>query len=102
MSTDVDLRELAVDRSGTDTPRVGRRHVVTRYILPLVLLLGFIALMAWSARNMISRAAAQHGPFFQFSAGCTWGIHSSSAPERSISSRQICVILCKVRSPMGR
>ena len=53
MSTDVDLRELAVDRSGTDAPRAGRRHVFTRYVLPLVLLLGFIALMAWSARNIV-------------------------------------------------
>ena len=54
MSTDVDLRELAIDRSGTGHPRIRtRRHVLTRYVLPLVLICGFLSLVAWGSRDFI-------------------------------------------------
>ena len=54
MSNDVDLRELAVDRGGTGQPTIEtRRHALTRYLLPLVLILGFLSLVAWSAREIV-------------------------------------------------
>ena len=55
MSTPVDLRELAIDR-GDDTgqPKVRtRRHVLTRYVLPSVLILGFLSLVAWASRDLV-------------------------------------------------
>ncbi|MDP6554630.1 MAG: efflux RND transporter periplasmic adaptor subunit [Pirellulaceae bacterium] len=59
MGKDVDLRELAIDRGGTDHPGVSasshrlRRHLLTRYVLPLVLVLGFVLLVAWASRDFI-------------------------------------------------
>ena len=50
MSSDVDLRELAVNRGGTDQPRVRiRRHVLSRYVTPFVLLFGFVSLVVWAS-----------------------------------------------------
>lgn len=55
--TNVDLRELAIDRdSGLSTPdsRLSqRRHIVTRYVLPLILMLGFLSLVAWASRDFV-------------------------------------------------
>lgn len=50
----VDLRELAVDRGGRPDSEinVGRR-VVTRYLFPILLLLGFAALAGWAARDLL-------------------------------------------------
>lgn len=54
MATTVDLRQLAVDRSGTKAPRRGpRRSVLARYVLPLGVILGFGLVVAWSARDSI-------------------------------------------------
>ena len=54
MRTEVDLRELAVDRSGTSRPRLQtRRHVLTRFVLPLLLILGFLSLVAWASRDLV-------------------------------------------------
>lgn len=54
MSTDVDLRELAVDRSGTGQPSIKtRQHVLTRYVLPLILIIGFLSLVAWASRDLM-------------------------------------------------
>ena len=54
MSTDVDLRELAIDRSGTGQPRIRtRRHVLTRYVLPWVLICGFLSLVTWVSRDLM-------------------------------------------------
>lgn len=51
---DVDLTQLAIDRSVSNEPRVRmRRHLFTRYVLPLALLTGFLALAAWAARDLI-------------------------------------------------
>ena len=59
MSNEVDLRELAIDRGPTARPRIRtRRHVLTRYVLPLLLLLGFGALVAWASREWIFPARA--------------------------------------------
>jgi len=51
MTTNVDLTELAIDRSGTDLRT--RRHLVTRYLLPLVLVSGFVSLVAWACRDLV-------------------------------------------------
>jgi multidrug efflux pump subunit AcrA (membrane-fusion protein) len=54
MKTDVDLRELAFDRGGTAQPSLKtRRHVLTRYVLPLTLILGFLSLVAWASRDLV-------------------------------------------------
>ena len=54
MSTDVDLRELAIDRGGTGQPKIKtRRHVLTRYVLPLILIIGFLSLVAWASRDLM-------------------------------------------------
>ncbi len=54
----VDLSQLAVrrDASGAAQPAHGprrRRHLFSRYLLPLGLLLGFLGLIAWSARESL-------------------------------------------------
>jgi len=54
MSTNVDLRELAIDRRGKQPPSLpARRHLLTRYVLPLGLLAGFLSLVAWSSRDFL-------------------------------------------------
>ena len=54
MSTDVDLRELAIDRGGTGQPRIRpRRHVLTRYVLPLGLIFGFLSLVIWASWDIL-------------------------------------------------
>ncbi len=52
--SDADLTQLAIDRSGTAQRAAhARRHVLTRYVLPAVLILGFLAVLAWAARDLI-------------------------------------------------
>lgn len=59
MQKEVDLRELAIDRGGPDplgsaaSSNRPRRHVLTRYVLPLMLILGFVSLVAWASRDFI-------------------------------------------------
>ena len=54
MKTGVDLRELAIDRGDTAQPKArSRRHVLTRYVLPLALVSGFLSLIAWASRGVI-------------------------------------------------
>src|SRR5688572_6121876 len=51
---EVDLTQLAIDRGTSNVPRVSvRRHLFTRYVLPLALLTGFLTLAAWAARDLI-------------------------------------------------
>lgn len=55
MNAQVDLRELAIDRSEPEPSTRGRRrHLLTRYLLPVVLMLGFFALLLWSLRDFIN------------------------------------------------
>jgi multidrug efflux pump subunit AcrA (membrane-fusion protein) len=52
--TNVDLSQLAIDRNENSTARLrAKRNLVTRYALPGLLILGFVSLVAWSARDMI-------------------------------------------------
>jgi HlyD family secretion protein len=54
MTNDVDLTELAIDRGGMGQPSIkARRHVLTRYVLPLILILGFLSLVAWASRDLV-------------------------------------------------
>jgi RND family efflux transporter MFP subunit len=51
MSANVDLRQLAVRRDGPAPRR--RRHLLTRYLLPAAVLLGFAAVAGWSVRDSL-------------------------------------------------
>ena len=58
MSSDVDLKELAVHREQSAARLAPRRHILSRYVLPGVLGMGFLALTLWSARDaFLSRKA---------------------------------------------
>lgn len=54
MASTLDLRQLVVDRSGTKAPkRSRRRNLVTRYVIPLGVILGFGSVIVWSARESL-------------------------------------------------
>ena len=55
MSTQVDLRQLAVRREPADgqPPRRRRPHWLSRYLFPAVVLLGFGSVLAWAARDSL-------------------------------------------------
>jgi RND family efflux transporter MFP subunit len=56
MNANVDLRQLAVRRDENGTPpraSLGRRHLLTRYLLPGFVLLGFLGLAGWSVRDSL-------------------------------------------------
>jgi RND family efflux transporter MFP subunit len=50
MSTQVDLRQLAAAREQTPPEPRRTRHLLSRYLLPGIILLGFLALLGWAAR----------------------------------------------------
>ncbi len=53
-SNDVDLRDLAVDRGKKDRQSLrARRNLFSRYILPGALVVGFLMLVAWAARDVL-------------------------------------------------
>ncbi len=53
--SDVDLQQLVIERDQPDStgPTGGRRHLLTRYLLPGVLLLGFVTLAVWYGRDVV-------------------------------------------------
>lgn len=56
MSTNIDLQQLVVPRAAHTAalPRSGRRrHLVTRYVLPGIVLAGFLATLGWAARDSL-------------------------------------------------
>jgi RND family efflux transporter MFP subunit len=54
MNANVDLRQLAVRRDGPTPPSPRRRsHLLTRYLLPAAVLLGFTAVAGWSVRDTL-------------------------------------------------
>ena len=58
MSTQVDLRELAVDRTSRGQAALRRpRNLFSRYVVPGALLAGFAALLAWSLGDRLLPAA---------------------------------------------
>ncbi len=52
MSANVDLKQLAVERSGS-AGIAPRRHLLSRYVVPALLLLGTIALVGWASFELI-------------------------------------------------
>jgi multidrug efflux pump subunit AcrA (membrane-fusion protein) len=58
MNPNVDLRQLAIRRENPmSPPRAGRRsHLVTRYLIPAGVLLGFATVFAWAARDSLMSA----------------------------------------------
>lgn len=54
MPSTVDLRGLAIDRGETGPPKIrSRRHLLTRYVLPSVLIAGFLSLLAWACWDVL-------------------------------------------------
>ncbi|MCH2129763.1 MAG: efflux RND transporter periplasmic adaptor subunit [Pirellulaceae bacterium] len=54
MSNDVDLRELTIDRAARGQAFIKtRQHLLTRYVLPFILIGGFLTLVAWASRDVI-------------------------------------------------
>jgi RND family efflux transporter MFP subunit len=54
MSTNVDLRQLAVRREGPAAALLHRRrHLTARYLVPALVLLGFLAVVGWAARDSL-------------------------------------------------
>jgi HlyD family secretion protein len=53
MSTNVDLRQLAVRRDAPNgrPPTRRRKHLVARYVVPGAIVLGFLGVIGWSARD---------------------------------------------------
>jgi hypothetical protein len=56
MNSSIDLRQLAVrrdDGTGRPAPPAKRHpsHLLTRYVLPGAILLGFVAVLGWAARD---------------------------------------------------
>lgn len=51
--SEVDLRELAIDRGSAKQPKRVRRSLLTRYVLPGLLLLGFLALIGWASAEYV-------------------------------------------------
>ncbi|TWT57289.1 Multidrug resistance protein MdtA precursor [Thalassoglobus neptunius] len=54
MSSAVDLRELAIDRGPPPKRSIrARRNMLTRYVFPIGLIFGFVALVFWASRDWI-------------------------------------------------
>lgn len=54
MPTEVDIRELAVQREEPAPRRRGSpRHVIARYVLPGLLIAGFLAVLGWTLRDVL-------------------------------------------------
>jgi len=54
MKADVDISQLAIVRDEAPAPKVARRrHAVSRYVVPGVLLAGFLSLIAWASRDWL-------------------------------------------------
>lgn len=52
MATELDLRQLALDRSAPLAPRHARRQpVFSRYVVPGIVIIGFLAMLGWAARD---------------------------------------------------
>ncbi len=52
--TEVDLSQLAVERQLRSPATLhNRRHILTRYVLPAALAVGFLSLVAWAAYDLI-------------------------------------------------
>src|SRR6478672_12358201 len=54
MSAEVDIKQLAIVREETaPRKRLGRRHLLSRYVIPGVLVAGFAGLLVWTLRDSV-------------------------------------------------
>ena len=52
-ASDINLKELAIRRGERDAPPIApKRRIVSRVVLPAVLVIGFAAVLAWAARDV--------------------------------------------------
>ena len=51
MTTQLDLRELAIDRQQPPKVKRRRKHLISRYLLPGIVILGFLGMLGWAARD---------------------------------------------------
>ena len=51
--SEVDLTQLAIDRRDDTGTVHRRRHLLTRYLLPALLLVSFACLIGWFARDLV-------------------------------------------------
>ena len=60
MTSTLDLRQLAVDRTSSAATKIRprRKHLLTRYVVPLGIFLGFAAVIGWAARESFLPAKA--------------------------------------------
>jgi RND family efflux transporter MFP subunit len=55
MSNEVDIKQLAIVRDAPPSTKTRRRrHIVSRYLVPGALLLGFASLVAWASRDTLA------------------------------------------------
>lgn len=57
MSAEVDLQQLVIDRGPRRAAGARPRHVMTRYVLPAAIVLGFALVVAWAARESFLTSA---------------------------------------------
>lgn len=58
MNAELDLKQLAFDHRTTARPKRARRRLVSRYLIPAVIVIGFAAMLGWAARDQfLSRRA---------------------------------------------
>jgi HlyD family secretion protein len=53
MTTQLDLRQLAVDRRGLTNAPQRRRRMISRYVLPAAVVLGFVGMLTWAVRDSL-------------------------------------------------
>jgi HlyD family secretion protein len=54
MSAEVDIKQLAIVREDrAPAKRLGRRHILSRYVIPAALATGFAALLVWAMHDFI-------------------------------------------------
>jgi RND family efflux transporter MFP subunit len=54
MNAEVDIKQLAIVRDEVAAPKLcRRRHTLSRYVIPGVLLVGFLVLVAWASRDTL-------------------------------------------------
>jgi len=51
MNSELDLKQLALDRGDRSRPNRARRRVVSRYLIPAAIGVGFSAMLGWAARD---------------------------------------------------
>ena len=53
MTTELDLQQLAVERREPPKAKRRKKNLLTRYVLPAVIVLGFLGMLGWAARERL-------------------------------------------------